>query len=132
MADADAAVLDDAARHLLLRARVLGGVERLLQVQVERDHAPLDVDVFDHHLVTAGGAVVRDFKLAGGELFDFGEQLVAEALARKGHIAVFHGVGHAPHPVMLFHQQILALDLLAAGVFGGWVKVFDDFEHIGE
>ena len=51
-------------------------------------------------------------------------------MARKAYLAVLERIGHASDPVMLLDQQILALDLFAAGVLLRRVVVFDDLEHI--
>ena len=101
-----------------------------MQVDVERNHASLDVDVLDDHLLRAVAIAVADFQLAGRELFDLSNQLVVKAVARKAHFAVFQRIGHAAHAVVLLDQQILALDLLARSVFGRRIKVLNHLENI--
>jgi hypothetical protein len=73
-----------------------------------------------------------DLQLAGRELADLLDQFVLEAVAREGHLAVLQRVGHAPHAVVLLHQQVLALDLLARGVLLRRVVVLDHLEDVGE
>ena len=135
------AILNHTAFYLLActlrhRALVRGvsatGIECFLQVDVERDHTSLDVDVFDDDFDVAITIAVADLQLAGGELFYFSNQLVVKAVTRKAHLAVLQRVRHAAHTVVLLHQQVLALDLLAGGVLLRWVVVFDDLEHIGK
>src|SRR5450830_419494 len=133
------AVLDDAALDLLARPRrrragVVGvgaaRVKRLLQVNIERNHAAFNIDVLDDDFNAAVAVTVADLQLAGRKLFKLGDQFIVKARARKTHFAVFQRVGHAPHPVVLLDQQILGLDLLARGVLGRRVKVLDDLEHV--
>ena len=108
------------------------GVEGLLQVNIERNHAPLDIDVLNDDFLRPVAGACGDLQLAGCKFFDLGQQLGFKAVARKAHVAVFQCVSHAPDAVMLLDQQVLALDLLARGVFGRGIKVFDDFEYIGK
>jgi hypothetical protein len=68
----------------------------------------------------------------GANFSDLLDQLVAEAVAREGHLAVFQRVGHAADAVVLLDQQVLALDLLARGVLLRRVVVLDDLEHVGK
>ncbi len=112
------AVFDDGGFEL--------GVVSLLQIDVQRNHAPLDVAVPDDD----GVAVV--FELRGAEGFDLLNQLGREARALEGHVRIFQRLGHAAHAVVLFHQQVLALDLVASSVFLRRIEVFDDFEHKGK
>ena len=113
-------------------ARRPPGLERFLQVDVQRDHPAFDVQVLDHHFLVAVAVAVADLQLAGRELADFLDQLVLEAVARERHLAVFQRVGHAPHAVVLLDQQVLALDLLAGGVLLRREVVLDQLEHVGE
>ena len=124
------AVLHHRTLHLAFGSHIIQAcIKRLLQINIQGNHAPLDVSVFDHHLFQASVSTAVDLDLAGREFLNFGDQLVFKTLTRKRHIAVFQGVGHAPHTVVLFHQQILALNLLTRGVFLRRVKIFDDLEH---
>ena len=124
------AVFDHSTLHLRFGARFLQAhIKRLLQIDVEWNHAPLNVSVLDHHLLLAVVGPNIDFNLAGRELLNFYDQLVFKSLARKSHVAVLQGVCHSADPVMLLDQQILALNLFARGVFLRRVKIFDDLEH---
>ena len=134
------AVLDDDALDLLAgkRCRALrvglgpASVERFLQIDVERNHAPLDVDMLDDDFDVAITVAVTDIQLARRKPLDLGNQIVLETVARKTDAAVLQRVGHAPNPVMLLDQQVLALDLLARGVLLRRIEVLDELEHIGE
>ncbi len=126
--------------HGALQLRLGGGVvavflqhlKGFLQIDVERNHAPFDIDVLDHHLDGAVAVAVADFDLARGKLFDFFDQVVVEAGARKTDFGEFKRIGHAPDPVVLLDELVFAPDLLARGVFLRRVKIFDDLEHKGE
>jgi hypothetical protein len=69
------AVLDHRMLQLLFRAPGVRGalgvgqrVEGFLQVDVQRDHAALDVDVLEHDLHLPVAVAVADLELAGREL----------------------------------------------------------------
>ena len=114
------AVFDD--RVFELRGR---GV---LQVDVQRDHPALDVDVLEDDLQLPVAVAVRDLQQAGRELLDLGDQLVRETRAREGDVAELQRVGHAPDAVVLLDEQVLALDEGAAGVLLRRVVVLDELE----
>ena len=116
------AVLDDGALDLLL----LAGGRGVLQVDVQRDHAPLDVEVADQQQFAVF------LHQAGAEVAQLGDQFLVEAVAREGDVAVLQRVGHAADAVVLLHQQVLGLDLLARGVLLRRVEVLDDLEDVGE
>ena len=88
------------------RALALRGVARL-EEQVERRHAALDVEVPDHdHLAVLLDRGRRD----GLQLVD---QLRREARARERDIRVLERVRHAADAIVVLHQHVLLLDLLA-------------------
>ncbi len=105
------------------------GVEGFLQINVERDHAPLDVDVLQNQFDLPVAIAVGNFELAGRKLLQLGHQFGLETLQRKRHVRKLQRVGHAPHPVVLLDELVLGPNLLAGGVFLVRVKVLDDLEH---
>ena len=126
-------VLNHRALDLRLPSRFLhADIKRFLQVNVQRDHPPLDVDMFDDDLGVAITVAVRNLQLAWRKLFNLGNQRVVKTRPRKSHFAVLLRVGHTAHTVVLLDQQILAFDDLARGVFLRRVIVLDDLEHIGK
>jgi len=81
--------------------------------------------VADHQRVAVG------LEQARAVVLQLGHQLVVEALARERHVAVLERIGHAPDPVVLLDQQVLALDQLARGRFLLLGKeILDDLEHV--
>ena len=99
------AVLDHRALDLRLPSGFLHtNVKRLLQVNIQRDHPPLDVDVFDDDLGVAITVAVRNLQLAWRKLFNLGNQRVVKTRPRKSHFAVLLRVGHAAHTVVLLDQ----------------------------
>jgi hypothetical protein len=85
------AVFDDGMLDLRLRAaqRAVGRrrcraqhVEGFLQVDVERDHAPLDVEVLEDQLGLAVAVAVGNLQLAGRKFLKLGDQLGLEAVER--------------------------------------------------
>ena len=88
--------------------------------------------MFDDHFLHAVAVAIRKFDLTGGVLLQLLQQIRLEAIERKRHFAVFHGVGHAPYPVVLAHQLVFFANLLARGFLLRRVKVFDDLEHVRE
>ena len=79
---------------------------RFAQVEVQRAHAPLDVEMPYHHPVAFDGHRV------GGLLAELGEQLGGEAIAGKGQVLELLGVDQAPGPIMPEHE-LVALEHLA-------------------
>ncbi len=96
---------------------------RLVQIEVERDHLALGVEVLDHQLV--GG----DGERRGGHLLELGQQLRRDAIEGKLEVGELLGIGHSPHPVVLLYQPVLRLHLLVAHVLGGGELVFYHLEH---
>src|SRR5450830_19473 len=114
------AVLDDGVFHQVSAAFLFG----IAQPHVQRYHAPLDVQVADDDLLL----VFLDQR--GSELFQLGQQFRRKAGAGKGHVGILERVGHAAYAVVVFHQQILLLDLRARGFLGRWEKILDHLEDI--
>ena len=125
------AIFDHGMLDLLACARIVQPhVEGFLQIHVQRDHALFDVEVLDDHFLHAVSVAIRKFDLARGVLLQLRQQFRLEAIERKRHFAVFHGIGHAPYPVVLAHQLVFFADLFTRGFFLRRVKVFDDLEHV--
>ncbi len=123
---------DVGAHHVLDGVAVLhddGGDllgRRVLQVDVERDHAPLDVGVADEDRVAL---LVEG---ARAEVAQLVQQRLVEPIARKADVAVFERVGHPPDPVVLLDQQVLALDQRPRGLLRRRIEVLDDLEDVRE
>ena len=83
--------------HRVRALRVVG----VLEVEVERDHPPLDVEVPDDDVV----ALELDHRRRHRQ--ELGDQLVGEALAREGDVGVFEDVGHAPDAIVVLDQPVL-------------------------
>ncbi|MNS25618.1 hypothetical protein D3C72_575160 [compost metagenome] len=96
---------------------------RLIQIEVQRDHLALCVEVLDHQLV--GG----DGERRGGHRLELGQQFGGDAVQRKLEVGELLGVGHAAHPVVLFHQPVFRLHLLVAHILGRGELVLDHLEH---
>ena len=99
---------------------------QLLDMQVERPHAPLDVDMPDHQLVAVELELRADLAL---QLVD---QRRLEALERQRDERVLERVGHAPDPIVQLDQQVLVLHRLAVDVLRRREPVADHLEHVRE
>ena len=121
---------DVGRRQLLDRVAVLAdrvvelGVGGLLQVDVQRRHAPLDVDVPQHHLL------VVDVDAAAAEVEQLADQRRRAAVTRQRDLRVLPGVGHAPDPIVHLHELVLAHDGRAIGLLRMRDHVLDDLEHV--
>ena len=86
----------------------------------------------DDDLFLAVTVAVADLYLFRGMRLQLGQQLAAEAAARKGHQAVLQGIRHAPAPVMALDQLVLVLDLGACDLLAAGDSVLDELEDIGK
>ena len=109
------AVLFDRIAHLL----VVG----LLQIQVQRRHAPFHIQMFDHD------AIAEIFQLARHFTLQLRQQRRAEARLVDDEILVLLGIRHAPDAVMLFHQLIAGHHLCLRHLFLRGEFVFNHFKH---
>ena len=107
-------------------------IKGFLQIDIERNHSALNVNMFDDGFHLAIGIPVTDLQLTGRKFFQLVDQLILKTAERKSHLAVFQRIGHPTHPVVLFDQQVFALDLLARGVFLWRIKILDDLENVRE
>ncbi len=96
---------------------------RLVQIEVERDHLALGVEVLDHQLVVGDGEGRRRHR------FELGKELGRDAIQRKLEVGELLGIGHAANPIVLFDQPILLFDLLVAHLLGRGELVLDHLEH---
>src|SRR5574337_814792 len=108
------AVFDHRVLDLLAR--------RVVQVDVERDHAPLDVEVADDD------QIALFLEQAGAFGLQRREQRLAHPLARERDAAVFERVGHPADPVVRLDDLVLALDLRARGLLLRREEVLDHLE----
>src|SRR5215510_15041316 len=107
-------------KHRLTELLLVGAVE----VQIERRHAPLNIEMLHHQRLAVLLDQRRRFTL---ELVD---QLRREARTRKRNVCVLQRVCLAPDAIVTLHQHVLVHDRLPVDVLGGRDVVADHFEHI--
>ena len=103
-----------------LKQRLIRGI---LQEQIQRGHAPLDVQMTDDQRP----ALLTERRWR--DLVKLLHQFVGETIARKHQIGKLLRIRHPPRPIAALHQAVLGHDLLAAYVFRRGEAVLDDFEH---
>ena len=70
-----------------------------------------------------------DGERRGGYRLELGQELGGDPLEGKLEVGELLGIGHAAHPIVLFHQPVFRLDLLVAHILGGGELVLDHLEH---
>ena len=104
-----------------------GLVGLLFQVKVQRGHPPFDVQVADDDAVA-----LLDHQRGGGGS-QFGQQLGGQPFLGEGHVRVFPRVGHPAGAVVVLHQVVAVLDVLAADVLAAHVlDVLEDIRERGQ
>ena len=116
-----------ADRVTVLDHGVLGlGLAGAVEVDVQRDHALLDVEVLDDHLV------VLDLDLRRGHLLQLGEQRRVETVERQRDVRELQRVGHPADAVVLLDQQVLLHDRGAVDLLRRGDHVLDQLEDVRE
>ena len=110
----------------LAQPRSVAVAAQLLDVEVERPHAALDVDMPDHELVAV------ELELRADLALQFLDQRRFEALKGQRDARVLERIGHAPDPIVQFDQQILVLHRLVVDVLGRREALADHLEYVRE
>jgi hypothetical protein len=97
--------------HAVLDPRLVAG-RSASQVDIQRHHAALDVQVLDDDAVAFDldqrGRVARSSASSS-----------RKARQREGDVRVFERIGHAAHAVVVLHQQVFSLIWARVVSFGG-------------
>ena len=95
-----------------------------LHKHIQRLEAVFHIHMLDNH------PIVGFFHLAGRERAHFVQKFFVAARFGQSHVLKFQRIGHAPHAVVLFHQQVFLAHIFLIEIFIGAEFVFNHFENI--
>ena len=71
-----------------------------LEIEVERDHPPLDVEVLDDDMIAL------DLEHRRGDGQELGQELVGKAIARKGDVRILENVRHPADAIVVLDEPV--------------------------